>query len=168
MLNQDEREKLIETVKSILEKTGFSGDVRLVDGGIGSGEVTMVAIDSKTDSRMLIGKNGQNLDAFEHLVRLIAFRKIGRDQFANNNNFIIDIDDYRKTHSQSLLENVMRVADRVIATQRAEALSPMNAYERKLVHTELACFKELKTESVGEEPRRRVIIKPISILGEGL
>jgi len=127
VLNQDEREKLIETVKSILEKTGFSGDVRLVDGGIGSGEVTMVAIDSKTDSRMLIGKNGQNLDAFEHLVRLIAFRKIGRDQFANNNNFIIDIDDYRKTHSQSLLENVMRVADRVIATQRAEALSPMNA-----------------------------------------
>ena len=128
MLNQDEREKLIETVKSILEKTGFSGDVRLVDGGIGSGEVTVVAIDSKTDSRMLIGKNGQNLDAFEHLVRLIAFRKIGRDQFANNNNFIIDIDDYRKTHSQSLLENVRRVADRVIATQRAEALSPMNAY----------------------------------------
>ena len=108
---------------------------------------------------MLIGKNGQNLEAFERLVRLLASSQIEPNP-ENDLHFIIDINDYRKSRTDYLIDIAKDVAQRVIQTQRAEALSPMSSYERRLVHTELASYKEIQTESVGQEPRRRIIVKP--------
>ena len=109
---------------------------------------------------MLIGKNGQNLGAFEHLVRLVASRRLANPE--SDLHFIVDINDYRKSRTDYLIGVAKDVAQRVIQTQRAEALSPMSSYERRLVHTELASYREIQTESVGQEPRRRIVVKPQS------
>lgn len=150
--------KIVEIVQDLLGKVGFDGEVRLEENTSGSSKFITVSVESDKDISMLIGKNGQNLYAFEHLVRLVAARKLAN--LEGNLNFIVDINDYRKSRTNYLIGVAKDVAQRVIQTQKAEALSPMSSYERRLIHTELASYKEIQTESVGQEPRRRIVVKP--------
>ena len=170
----DIKNKILETVQDLLAKVGFEGEVKLTEGMTQTatapetgGEKTsflVASIESEKDLSMLIGKNGQNLSAFDHIARLLVNRKANLDQQGALVNFIVDINDYRKSRTNYLVDVARNVAKRVIQTQRAEALLPMNAYERRLVHTELASFKEVQTESIGQEPRRRVVVKPLLTL----
>src|SRR3989338_7508857 len=57
----------------------------------------------------------------------------------------------------------LEVANRVKVSKKAEALDPMSSYERRLIHVELASHPDLETESIGEEPERRVVIRPLII-----
>jgi spoIIIJ-associated protein len=154
----DTKNKIIEITKDLLSRVGFDGRVRFIENGPVDGRFATVSIESDGDLSMLIGKGGQNLCALEHLVRLIAARKMPDPE--GNLNFIIDVNDYRRSRANYLVGVAREVAQRVIQTQRAEALAPMNSYERRLIHTELASFKEIRTESIGQEPRRRIIVKP--------
>lgn len=169
-MNNDIKNKIAETVKDLLSRIGFEGEVKLTEGaskaepngliGEEEGVAFLVAsIESDNDLSMLIGKNGQNLSAFDHVARLVVGRKLG-GVWDKSANFIVDVNDYRKSRTNYLVDIARNVAKRVIQTQRAEALLPMNAYERRLVHTELALFKEVQTESIGQEPRRRIVVKP--------
>lgn len=160
-MSSDSQQLIIDTVKEVLAKAGFQANVRAVDGGFGDSAIKVISIESDDNLSVLIGKNGQNLNALEHLVRIIAFKKVS-DPTAEFANFVVDINDYRKSRSRYILEMAKNIAQRVISTQKAEALLPMNAYERRLVHTELAGYKEVQTESIGEEPHRRIVIKPLS------
>ena len=74
---------------------------------------------------------------------------------------MVDVNNYRKARANYLIETAREAAQRVIQTQKAEALSPMTSYERRLVHTELAGYKEVQTESIGQEPHRRIVVKPL-------
>ncbi len=165
MNTEDRKNKIIEITKDLLQRVGFEGEVRFTENGPSESKLSTVSIESDKDLSMLIGKNGQNLEAFERLVRLLASRKLatataGQADPENGLHFIIDVNDYRKSRTDYLVGIARDVARRVIQTQRAEALSPMSSYERRLVHTELASYKEIQTESVGQEPRRRIIVKP--------
>jgi len=62
-----------------------------------------------------------------------------------------------------VVEKALEVAHRVRISKKAEALVPMSSYERRLVHVELASYADLETESIGEEPKRRIVIKPLII-----
>ncbi len=154
----DYKDTIIEITRDLLSKVGFDGEVRLVESDSSAGNFATVSVESDKDLSMLIGKGGQNLYAFEHLVRLMAARKITNP--VGDFNFIIDANDYRKSRTDYLIGLAKDTAQRVIQTGKAEALSPMSSYERKLIHTELASYKEIQTESVGQEPRRRVVVKP--------
>jgi len=160
MEGNEYKNEILEITKDLLSKVGFNGDVKLVESDSGANKFATVSVESDGDLSMLIGKCGQNLYAFEHLVRLIAARRM-KDQISSLN-FIIDVNDYRRSRTDYLADLAKSTAQRVIQTGKAEALSPMNSYERKVVHMELASFKEVQTESIGQEPRRRVIIKPQS------
>lgn len=155
----DQKNKIIEVTEDLLRRVGFDGEVKLTKSETQSGKLEIVSIESTNDLSMLIGKNGQNLNAFEHLVRLMVSKKL---PVSGNNEvgFIIDVNDYRKSRANYLISAAKNVAQRVIQTQKAEALLPMSAYERRLVHMELASYKEVQTESVGQEPRRRIVVKP--------
>lgn len=169
-MTDDIKNKILETVQDLLKKVGFEGDVKLTESATMSGQdgliesekssFLVVSIESDNDLSMLIGKNGQNLSAFDHIARLAVARKLG-GEWDKAVNFIVDVNDYRKSRTNYLVDVARNVAKRVIQTQKAEALLPMNAYERRLVHTELALFKEVQTESIGQEPRRRVVVKPL-------
>ena len=158
MDTDDRKSKVIEITKDLLQRVGFKGEVKFVENGPSESRLATVSIESDEDLSMLIGKNGQNLEAFERLVRLLASRKLA--DLESDLRFTVDINDYRKSRTDYLIGVARDVARRVIQTQKAEALSPMSSYERRLVHTELASYKEIQTESIGQEPRRRVIVKP--------
>ena len=166
-MNEESKKSIIEITKDLLQRVGFDGEVKLIENDFGNSESTepqinsfTVAVESDKDLSILIGKNGQNLNAFDHVVRLLVARKLGATEEKNPLTFIVDVNDYRKSRTNYLVEIARNVARRVLQTQKAEALAPMSSYERKLVHTELAGYKEIQTESIGQEPRRRIVVKP--------
>ncbi|MCC6405028.1 MAG: hypothetical protein IT405_01435 [Candidatus Yanofskybacteria bacterium] len=115
-----------------------------------------VTIRSEEHGKLLIGKGGQNLKALEHIVRAMWARKN-----PTNHAIALDVNDYHAEQMQLFVTAVKNAADRVRETRRSEALNPMSSYERRIVHTELAAYSDLTTESVGQDPHRRVVIKPL-------
>ena len=157
-MSDEIKNNLIQITREILGYLGLNDSSTIVVDQNIVGDLT-VSISSDDKIGLFIGKNGQNISAVEHLIKILLFRKFEKDNIRPVN-FSVDINDYRKLRSSFIIKTAREVADKVSQTRRSEALVPMSSYERKLVHTELASFKDVETESVGEEPRRRIIIKP--------
>lgn len=107
------------------------------------------------DSGILIGGHGQNLNALQYTARLLAYKRLGETV-----QFIVDVEDYKKTREEFLRELARQAASRVRETKESLLLKPMAAYERRVVHAEISNLPDITTESVGEEPERRILIKP--------
>lgn len=152
----DSRNKIIEVTKKVLENMRLDGTVEFLSGQ--ESDLPVLTITSKNDSRFLIGKNGNNLDALEHLIKAI----ISKNTDLPRADFILDVNNYRLAKTKYITEAARQLAEKVRQTAKAEALQPMNAFERRLVHLELASYKNISTESIGQEPKRRVVIKPAS------
>jgi spoIIIJ-associated protein len=106
-----------------------------------------------TDLGVLIGRGGENLVALQQIVSAITSKKVGRSVHVG-----VDIEGYRKRREEQLREMATRVASRVKATGAAVTLEPMLAYERRIVHLSVQQEQGVRTESVGVEPNRRVVI----------
>ncbi|MBI2057583.1 MAG: hypothetical protein HYT63_01210 [Candidatus Yanofskybacteria bacterium] len=165
--NTDEKQKPLQSVtKDVLEKLGYQAEVNIFSNEKDQ-ELKVVAINSNEDLSALIGKNGQNIKAVEHVIKLLYFRKfnLSNEDAASSKPlaFMVDINDYRKLRVQQVIDKALEVANRVKVSKKAEALDPMSSYERRLIHVELASHPDLETESIGEEPERRVVIRPLII-----
>jgi spoIIIJ-associated protein len=105
------------------------------------------------DLGALIGRGGENLVALQQIVSAITSKRVGRSVHVP-----VDIEGYRRRREDQLREIAQRVASRVRASGQAVTLEPMLAYERRIVHLSVQGQAGLKTESVGMEPNRRVVI----------
>ena len=104
---------------------------------------------------ILIGKGGNTLKALEHIVK----QKINND--FNIRPFInIDVENYKDKQEKRIEKLAKNIARDVAKTKIEAHLDNMNAYDRRIVHNVLTDFKGVKTESIGEEPNRHIIIKP--------
>jgi spoIIIJ-associated protein len=101
----------------------------------------------------LIGRGGENLVALQQITSAITSRRVGRTV-----HIPVDIEGYRRRREEQLREIARRVASRVKATGQAVTLEPMLAYERRVVHLAVQDTPGVKTESVGMDPNRRVVI----------
>jgi spoIIIJ-associated protein len=136
-------------LREILAGMGFEAEV--VDLG---DEQDQDGLDVRgQDLGALIGRGGENLIALQQLVSAITSKKVGHSVHV-----AIDIEGYRRQREDQLKEMAQRVAARVRATGAAVTLEPMLAYERRIVHLVVQSQQGLKTESVGIEPNRRVVI----------
>ncbi|OGE75732.1 MAG: hypothetical protein A3C85_04565 [Candidatus Doudnabacteria bacterium RIFCSPHIGHO2_02_FULL_48_21] len=107
------------------------------------------------DSAMLIGQHGANLGALQYLGRLLAYKKLGESV-----QFVVDVENYKKSREEFLRELARQAAARVRETKENLLLKPMSAYERRVVHAEIGALPDIMSESIGQEPERRVLIKP--------
>jgi len=107
------------------------------------------------EPQILIGEQGQTLLDIQHLLSVILRKKIEEKFFLD-----LDINDYKKKKIEYLKEMARSVADEVALIKKEKALPAMPAYERRIIHMELAERGNVTTESVGEEPERRLVIKP--------
>lgn len=89
----------------------------------------------------------------EHLFNLVAKRK-------NLENFVVDINNYRRERERLITELAKAAARKVLLNKEPVNLPAMNAYERRLIHIELASRPDVKTESIGEGKDRYVTVKP--------
>src|SRR6185503_18901593 len=107
------------------------------------------------DAQLLIGKLGANLEALQHVVRIIFRKQSGNDTFP----FAIDIDDYKDKRVLYLKDLARKAAHHVRENRKPVSLEPMPAHERRVVHSYLALYSDIASESVGEEPGRQVLIR---------
>lgn len=115
--------------------------------------ITLVS-DSSENNNILIGKRGRTINSLTLIIKQYLYNELGF-----NFNFILDVSDY-KLKNQKRIENLAKKIAREVSKTKIEAkLDPMNSYERRIVHTILSENKFVKTESVGEEPNRCVVIK---------
>ena len=105
------------------------------------------------DLGALIGRGGENLVALQQITSAITSRQVGRTVHVP-----LDIEGYRRRREEQLKEIARRVASRVRASGQAVTLEPMLAYERRIVHLAVQDTPGVKTESVGIDPNRRVVI----------
>ena len=151
MLNQSQIEEIKKTVKEFFEKATLEVEIEFL-----SPEDLTLPINLKTeDPQILIGERGQTLFEIQHLLKAILKRKI-------KENFYIDLDinDYKKQKIDYLKEMAESVADEVALTKKEKILFPMPAYERRIIHLELAGRQDVTTESIGKEPERQIVIRP--------
>lgn len=101
----------------------------------------------------LIGYRGETLYAFQNILASIASK--GLD---NRIRVILDIEGYKAKREKALEDLAEKLEKTVIKTRKSVTLEPMQAYERKIIHTKLQNSEKVETRSIGEEPRRKVVI----------
>ena len=102
----------------------------------------------------LIGYKGKTIEAFQSLLNSMLQRE--DEEYAK---VFVEMNDYKKQKEAKLKKFANKMANNVIKFRRPIKLEPMSAYERLIIHQELAKRGDVETESIGEEPRRRVVIK---------
>ena len=127
-------------------------DIRIVNIKKENNNKYLVILDGK-DMRFLIGEKGNTLNSFEYLLSTTR-------QFKNIK-IVVDSNNYKEKREKSLRDLARKKGKAVLATGSAIKLNPMSARERKIIHEEVSFMKGLQTESVGEEPKRYLVIKKL-------
>lgn len=109
------------------------------------------------DLKLLIGRQGQTLDAIQELVRTVVSRRT--DQRVR---VVVDVEGFRKRHDDRIAEAALAAAEEVARTGQERELDPMNPYERKLAHDAVASVDGVESGSRGVEPERYVVISPLA------
>ncbi len=102
----------------------------------------------------LIGYKGKTIESLQSLLNAMLQRE--DEEYAK---IFVEVNGYKKQKEEKLKKLANKMADNVIRFRKSIRLEPMSAYERLIIHTELAKRNDVETESYGEEPRRRVVIK---------
>ncbi|MEO8208088.1 MAG: RNA-binding cell elongation regulator Jag/EloR [Chloroflexota bacterium] len=139
-------------LEKLLDLMGF--DVHV---SIESAETSRLNVSGEEDEReelgALIGRKGERLSALQHIVNLMLSREMG-----TWTRILVDVEDYRGRRERQLREIAERAAQRVIETGKMLQLEPMPALERRWVHLALRNHQDVATQSIGEEPNRRIIV----------
>lgn len=109
-----------------------------------------------TDAGLAIGPDGEHLRAWGEVCECFAARII-REHVS----VVVDINNYRWQMEERLRELAHRAAKEAMFTRQPVKLPFMNAYERRIIHTELALRPDINTESEGEDPNRYIVVKPL-------
>lgn len=135
----------------LISRLGFEGEAIITEkDGLVYVNIQM------DDPGLLIGKNGEGLDALEHILRLLVNAEIESDY----RNIVLDIAGYRDKKVEYVKKMAHDKAYTVISTGVSETLPPMTSYERRVVHMVCTNMADVETESAGEGRERRVVIKP--------
>lgn len=116
------------------------------------GEILKINL-SGPDMGIVIGKRGETLDALQHLTSLVVNR--GDKSFLKVS---LDAENYREKRNVALEELAGKLANKVMRTGRNQTLEPMNAYERRIIHSALQNHETVTTYSIGQGVNRKVVI----------
>jgi spoIIIJ-associated protein len=142
-----------EILEQLVELMGYDASVEVTDGP--TAKITVYGADDEEKEALgaLIGRKGERLSALQHLLNLMLSRRMG-----TWTRVLVDVEDYRGRRERQLVEVATRAADRVQETGQMLQLEPMSALERRWVHLALRDVEGVTTQSIGEEPMRRVVV----------
>jgi spoIIIJ-associated protein len=151
----EQTRKALAFVRTLADKMQMAVEVNVApDDGEGSPDEIRIEIEGP-DAARIIGKKGNVLDAIQYLTARAAVRPGDARRHV-----IVDAEGYRARHEDQLAQMARRLAQRVATEGRIITFDPMSARERRIVHMALKDVKGVRTESMGEEPQRRVQIIP--------
>jgi len=143
-----EGEVAADYLEELLDIADLDGDI---DTFVENGRAHVSVL---TDSDVLVGKDGEVLEALQELTRLAVITETG-----NRSRLMLDIAGYRDRRRKALTELATDAVQEAKDSGEPVRLSPMNPFERKIVH-DVVAEAGLTSESEGEEPQRRVVILP--------
>ncbi|MEX0625244.1 MAG: RNA-binding cell elongation regulator Jag/EloR [Chloroflexota bacterium] len=152
-LSEKERGTLAEAkgvLEELLRLMEVPGTVEVATGG----ETARLNVRG-SDLGVLIGRRGEKLASLQHIVNLIVAKKEGE-----YHRIAVDVENYRGRREEQLRDVADRAAKRVLQTGKIIQLEPMPAIERRIVHMALVENPQVRTQSVGVEPNRRIVILP--------
>jgi spoIIIJ-associated protein len=153
---EEQGEVAAEFLEGLLSRMGLDAEVEpVLEGGTMYVDVLGQGPDDE-DMGLLIGRHGQTLEALQELSRVVVGQRTGMRA-----RIVVDIEDYKRRQRSRLEARAREVAARVARSHQEEELEPMNPFERKLVHDAVAAVPGVQTASRGEEPDRRVVIRPL-------
>jgi len=160
MIDQKDLEKIKQEVLKFFEKMGFSMEN---DISIKQTKENTVSLNLTTqDPQILIGKDGQTLIDIQHLLKRILGKALYREDEEKEHIFIdFDINSYKQRKGEYLKDLANSIADEVVLSKKEKILNPMSSYERRIIHLELSGREDIETKSIGEEPMRKIIIRPL-------
>lgn len=138
-----------EYLKSIIKGMGVDCNIE-----VSTKENTTTLKIYSSNNPVIIGKNGQNLEALTTIVRQYI-----KNITNNGPRIVLDVEDYKDRQVKRLERLAKNLARDVVRTKTDVEMDSMNSYDRRIVHNVLTDFRGVTTESVGEEPNRRVVIK---------
>jgi spoIIIJ-associated protein len=144
-----------EILDDLLGLMGYRAAVAIHTGGTSRLDVSGADEAEREALGALIGRKGERLSALQHLVNLMLSRRMGAWT-----RVLVDVEDYRGRRERQLVELARRASERVVATGTMLQLEPMPALERRWIHMALRDVPGVATQSIGEEPQRRVVIVP--------
>ena len=151
-----EPEKLIkikELIEGFIRSSGIDGrvaSVEEVEGGL------LARVESQ-EAGYLIGRDGDNLKAMQLIIRAMVNKVVGEAP-----RLTVDVNNYQQERLELLKSDARNLARLVAENKITRALPPMNAFERRVIHSALADINGIKTESEGLGEERRIVIKPIN------
>jgi spoIIIJ-associated protein len=144
----------IEVVSELLQKMKVRAKVSAsYQKAEETGEDVVLVDVEGNDLSILIGRRSETLNALQYISSLIVCKRL--DRWVP---MMIDVQGYRARRERQLRQMARRMADQAIHTGRRQVLEPMPANERRLIHLELRDHPQVETESMGEEPNRKVTI----------
>lgn len=143
-------EKIVKDfLKPIFNAMSVNEDLEI----IAEGDSLNVRV-SADDIGIIIGRRGETLDALQYLLGLVVNKY--SDRFIR---VMLDVGNYREKRDETLERLAIRLAEKVSKNRKTITLEPMNPYERRIIHATLQNYKSVETYSIGDEPKRKVVIR---------
>ncbi len=140
-------------VKTLLANIGLNATAELYSCEDGTRRIAIVGDDAST----LIGHHGDTLDAVQYLANLASAKKNAAGD-RDKSRVTIDIEGYRAKREETLRALARRMATKALRNKRSVMLEPMNAYERRIIHSEIQSIEGVSTNSVGTDNNRKIVI----------
>jgi spoIIIJ-associated protein len=154
----EERERMEAAVRGVVEAvvtaTGLDATVVISPG---AEEADLTARIDGDGVEVLVGRQGETIDAFQYLLTQIASRAAGP---GGRRRVALDVGGYRERRAAALRDLARRAADEAVEYGEEIELDPMSPHDRRIVHMELKDIATVATRSEGDEPRRRIIVEP--------
>lgn len=151
-LSDEEIKKAEENIKQFLDEF-FRNITKKLEYEIKCENSIIEVIINGEEAGFLIGYRGETLYALQTILSSVANKGI-----ENKIVLRLDIENYKAKREKTLQDLAIKTAKTVMRTGKSITLEPMQAYERKIIHSALQENKKISTDSVGEEPRRRIVI----------
>ena len=149
---EEQGESAREFIEGLIDEIGLEAEVtlRLID------EETVEVVVEGQELGILVGRGGATLGALQELARTVVQSRTA----GPTDRILVDVDGYRAKRSEALQRFTRQVAEDVISSGNEQALEPMLAPDRKVVHDTVGEIEGVETRSEGEEPRRYVVVSP--------
>lgn len=150
----DVKKLIEEKISEILKHVGVDAAAEVSDRDDGAFDVNI----DGSNLNFLIGYRGESLEGLQAILKLMLYKDLGRFLDVD-----VDISGYRKRRREKIEEMTKRYIDRVRLMQKDVEMPAMAAFERKFVHVFVSEYTDVVSESVGDEPVRRVVLKPAAV-----
>ncbi len=157
VVNEETMQITSNVVRDLLEKMHVKASIQAKIGEAADEvDSRVILIDIQGDDlSFLIGRHSEVLHSLQYITSLIVGREVGHWV-----PLVIDVQGFRERRERQLRQMAGRMAEQVIKTGRRISLEPMSATERRIIHLALRDNNQITTESIGEEPNRKVVIYP--------